>query len=112
MKETVPIEAIEGKILLIRGRKVMLDSDLAELYGVATKVLNQAVKRNERRFPPDFMFRLTKLKHSSALPHVFTGQGLTMLSSVLNSERAIQVNVQIGLIYGKVTPELFNSNEL
>jgi len=85
-------------ILLIRGQKVMLDADLAVLYEVSTKALNQAVKRNERRFPPDFMFRLTKkekgelvtncdrferLKHSSALPRAFTEQGVSMLSSPL-----------------------------
>ncbi len=88
----------------------MLDRDLAYLYGVSTKALNQAVKRNERRFPLDFMFRLTadekhelvtncdrlaKLKHSSALPSAFTEQGVAMLSSVLKSERAIEVNILI-----------------
>ncbi|MFW6115361.1 MAG: ORF6N domain-containing protein [Thermodesulfobacteriota bacterium] len=106
----IPIEPIEQAILLIRRQKVMLDADLANLYGVTTKALNQAVKRNERRFPPDFMFRLTKkeknelvtncdrferLKHSSALPRAFTEQGVAMLSSVLNSERAINVNIEI-----------------
>jgi len=95
---------------LIRGQKVMLDADLAELYEVTTKALNQAVTRNEQRFPSDFMFRLAKeekqelvtncdrldrLKHSSALPRVFTEQGVAMLSSVLRSERAIKVNIQI-----------------
>lgn len=94
----IPVEAIEGKILLIRGQKVMLDSDLAELYGVPTKVLNQGVKRNNKRFPPDFMIRLTKeekkkvvtncdhlqrLKFSPVLPNAFTEQGVAMLSSVL-----------------------------
>jgi len=106
----IPVERIEQAIFLIRRQKVMLDADLAILYGVPTKALNQAVKRNERRFPPDFMFRLTKkeknelvtncdrferLKHSSALPHAFTEQGVAMLSSVLNSERAIDVNIEI-----------------
>ena len=91
----VPKERIERIIFVIRGQKVILDRDLADLYGVATKALNQAVKRNERRFPPDFMFRLTKeekrelvtncdrfqiLKHSSALPSAFTEQGVAMLS--------------------------------
>ena len=105
-----PDERIEKTILLIRGQKVIIDTDLAELYGVTTKALNQAVTRNDKRFPPDFMFRLTKaekqelvtncdrldrLKHSSALPRVFTEQGVVMLSSVLRSERAIQVNIQI-----------------
>jgi len=87
MSDIVSVETIAGKIHLIRGIKVMLDADLAVLYEVSTKALNQAVKRNERRFPPDFMFRLTKkekgelvtncdrferLKHSSALPRAFT----------------------------------------
>jgi hypothetical protein len=109
-KSVVPAERIEKAILLIRGHKVMLDADLAKLYGVSTKVLNQAVKRNQRRFPADFMFRLTKhekkelvtncdrfhkLKHSTALPGVFTEQGVAMLSSVLNSDRAIDVNIEI-----------------
>jgi hypothetical protein len=101
---------IKKVILMIRGQKVMLDADLAVLYSVSTKALNQAVKRNERRFPLDFMFRLTKeekdelvtncdwferLKHSSSLPRAFTEQGVAMLSSVLNSERAIDVNIEI-----------------
>jgi len=106
----IPDERIEKTILLIRGQRVIIDADLAELYGVTTKALNQAVTRNDQRFPPDFMFRLTqaeklemvtncdrlnRLKHSSALPRVFTEQGVAMLSSVLKSERAIQVNIQI-----------------
>jgi hypothetical protein len=106
----IPEERIEKTILLIRQQKVIIDADLAELYGVTTKALNQAVTRNNQRFPRDFMFRLTKaeklelvtncdrldrLKHSSALPRVFTEQGVAMLSSVLRSERAIQVNIQI-----------------
>jgi len=110
MTKLVPIESIISKILFLRGEKVILDRDLAELYGVPTKALNQAVTRNERRFPSDFMFRLTKkekyelvtncdrfkpLKHSSVLPRAFTEQGVAMLSSVLNSERAIEVNVAI-----------------
>ena len=106
----IPDERIEKIILLIRDQKVIVDAGLAELYGVSTKALNQAVTRNDQRFPPDFMFRLTKaeklelvtncdrldrLKHSSALPGVFTEQGVAMLSSVLRSERAIQVNIHI-----------------
>ena len=116
----IPVERIEGSILLIRGHKVMLDADLAELYGVETKVLNQAVKRNLDRFPEDFMFRLTPREvenlrfnfGTSSLrsqfvtsklgrggrrypPYVFTEQGVAMLSSVLRSKRAIQVNVEI-----------------
>ena len=103
-------ERIERCILLIRGQRVMLDSDLAALYGVETRVLKQAVRRNIKRFPGDFMFELTKeenrplrsqnvtLKrgqHSKYLPFAFTEQGVAMLSSVLNSQRAIDVNIEI-----------------
>jgi len=129
----IPLRRIEQKILLLRGGKVMLDSDLAELYGVETKVLNQAVKRNVERFPADFMFQLSPeesgrlsrsqfvtlksgisrkskksainsrsqfvtLKHGTNLkyrPFAFTEQGVAMLSSVLRSDRAIQVNLAI-----------------
>ncbi|MFH1352145.1 MAG: ORF6N domain-containing protein [bacterium] len=110
MSDLVPVEVIANKIFLIRGQKVMLDKDLAELYGVPTKRLNEQVKRNIRRFPEDFMFQLTSeeknelvancdrfktLKHSTVAPYAFTEQGVAMLSSVLNSERAIAVNIQI-----------------
>ena len=102
-------ETIERKIYLIRGKKVMLDSELADLYDVRTKELNKAVSRNLDRFPDDFMFRLseeeTKILRfqigtsswggTRYLPHVFTDYGILMLSSVLNSKRAIQVNIQI-----------------
>src|SRR3989338_7042679 len=103
-------EIIERKILLIHGRKVMVDADLAELYRVPTKVMIQSVKRNPRRFPSDFMWQLTKGEAKRLrsqfvtskgrggrryLPYVFTEQGVAMLSSVLNSDRAIEVNVQI-----------------
>ncbi|MBI2094607.1 MAG: ORF6N domain-containing protein [Candidatus Omnitrophica bacterium] len=103
-------EVVERKIYIIRHKKVMLDHELANLYDVPTKALNQAVKRNIRRFPCDFMFPLTKhekkevvtncdhlshLKFSPTLPYAFTELGVAMLSSVLNSERAIQVNMQI-----------------
>ena len=106
----VPMERIERAILLIRGEKVMLDIDLAELYGVETKALNQAVKRNLDRFPPDFMFQLTtaekkevvtncdhliKLRFSPNLPYAFTEHGALMLANVLNSERAAQTSVQV-----------------
>jgi phage regulator Rha-like protein len=108
-KAVIPIERIAEKIYLIRDEKVMLDSDLAELYGVATKVLNQAVSRNKERFPEDFMFRLSDeefqiLKSQSVTsswggrrypPHAFTEQGVAMLSSVLRSARAVQVNIAI-----------------
>lgn len=107
----IPLERIERAILLIRGEKVMLDSDLAELYGVSTKVLNQAVKRNVNRFPPDFMFQLTPEEMKSLrsqivtsnvgrggrryLPYAFTEHGALMLANVLNSERAAQTSVQV-----------------
>ena len=101
---------IEDRIFTIRGQKVMIDRDLAELYGVETKRLNEAVKRNIKRFPTDFMFqlsddeqkelvancdRLIKLRHSTSNAYVFTEHGVTMLSGVLNSEKAIEINVQI-----------------
>jgi len=106
----IPSERIERSILLIRGHKVMLDADLAELYGVPTKVLNQAVKRNKDRFPTDFMFQLTdaeknevvticdhleRLKFSPSLPNAFTEYGAIMLASVLNSKRAIKAGIYV-----------------
>ena len=117
-KALVPVETIEQKILLIRGQKIILDSHLAELYGVATKVLLQAVKRNSNRFPLDFMFQL-KYQEVAALrsqfvtskiskggrrylPYAFTENGVAMLSSVLNSERAVQVNIQIMRTFTKL----------
>jgi hypothetical protein len=107
-------ETIMSRILLIRGKRVMIDRDLAELYCVTTKRLNEQVKRNLARFPEDFMFQLTReeknevvakcdhlktLRFSSNLPHVFTEHGAVMLASVLNSERAVNVNVQIVRIF-------------
>jgi len=123
-KDLLPIEMIEKKIYLIRSKKVMLDRDLAELYGVETRILNQAVKRNIKRFPDDFLFKLTReeinrlsqfvitsdLKFS---PNVFafTEQGIAMLSGVLNSNRAINVNIQIMRTF-TILRELMTSNEL
>jgi cell shape-determining protein MreC len=111
MKELqiLPDETIINKIYIIRDKKVMIDRDLAELYGVDTRVLNQAVKRNLKRFPDDFMFQLTDEEFrnlrsqivtsswggSRFKPMVFTEQGVAMLSSVLTSERAVSVNIQI-----------------
>jgi len=121
MPKEAAVEVIATRILEIRGKKVMLDRDLAKLYGVSTKVLNQAVKRNIKRFPLDFMFQLTNperlelvticdrfnsMKHSTSEPYVFTEQGVAMLSSVLNSERAIQVNILIMRAFIKLK-ELF-----
>jgi hypothetical protein len=107
----IPAEVVARKIYLIRGQKVMLDSDLAELYETPTFRLNEAVKRNRGRFPEDFMFQLTKAEAESLtsqtaisnrgrggrryLPYAFTEHGVAMLSSVLNSERAVQVNILI-----------------
>jgi len=106
----VPAERIESRILLLRGHKVMLSTDLAELYGVEPRVLVQAVKRNIERFPEDFMFQLNEEEFSDlksqfvtsswggirrAAPYAFTEQGVAMLSSVLRSKRAVQVNVEI-----------------
>jgi len=105
-------ERIEKSIFLFRGLKVMLDADLAELYGVSVKRLNEQVRRNIKRFPVDFMFQLTREEHDSLrsqiatlkgrrgehrkyLPYVFTEQGVAMLSGILNSERAIRVNIEI-----------------
>lgn len=112
----IPDERIENKILLMRGERVMLDRDLAELYKVPTGRLNEQVKRNIRRFPGDFMFQLTRkefkiLKSQFAisswggtrkLPYVFTEQGVAMLSSVLHSERAVQVNIAIMRVFVKL----------
>jgi hypothetical protein len=107
---TIPVDLVITRIVILREEKVLIDRDLADLYGVTTKALNQAVKRNSRRFPPDFMFRLTKkeknelvtncdrfepLKHASGTPSAFTEEGVAMLSSVLNSDRAIEVNIAI-----------------
>ncbi|MDR1996830.1 MAG: ORF6N domain-containing protein [Candidatus Margulisbacteria bacterium] len=108
-KHLIPVEVIENKILLLRGKKVMLGKELAVLYGVLNKNLNKAVKRNLKRFPADFMFQLTKAEFKNLkfqigtsswggerkLPYAFTEHGVLMLSSVLNSERAVQVNIQI-----------------
>ena len=110
MKALIPGELIEKKILLIRGEKVMLDSDLAELYGVPTKALNQAVKRNKERFPDDFMFQLAKtekdevvtncdhlsrLKFSPNLPFAFTEHGAIMAATILNSPVAVQTSIHV-----------------
>lgn len=127
MGELVLQEAIEGKILLIRGHKVMLDRDLARLYGVSTKRLNEQVRRNIRRFPNDFMLKLTEkekndvvakcdhlgsLKFSHQLPYAFTEQGVAMLSGMLNSERAIHVNIAIMRAFVKLRHILASHREL
>jgi len=127
-EDLVPQEIIESKILLIRGKKVMLDHDLAVVYGVETKVLNQAVKRNSQRFPDDFMLclspeetrgllrsQLVTLKrgqHYKYLPYVFTENGVAMLSSVLSSPRAIQVNITIMRVFVRLREVMTDRKEL
>ena len=131
MKSLIPMEIIEQKIFLIRGQKVMLDRDLAQLYGVETRVLNQAVRRNIDRFPADFMFSLTRdeiirisqfvisstqirnetLKFAKRVL-AFTEQGVAMLSTVLNSKRAIEVNILIMRAFVKLREMIASNKEL
>jgi hypothetical protein len=126
--DIIPQQIIESRIYMIKDKRVMLDKDLAMLYGVETKVLNQAVKRNIHRFPDDFMFQLnqeeaTKLSRSQIvtlkqgqnikyLPYVFTENGVAMLSSILNSERAIEVNIQIMRTFTKIREMLISHKDL
>ena len=129
MKALIPVEIIGKKILLIRGEKVMLDADLAELYEVETFNLNKAVKRNIDRFPQDFIFQLTKEEADSLrfqigmskkegrggrryLPYAFTEQGVAMLSSVLNSKRAVKVNIEIMRAFVRLRQMLASNAEL
>jgi hypothetical protein len=124
----IPVERIEKAIFLIRGHKVMLDADLAELYGVTTKRLNEQVRRNFSRFPADFMFQLDAQEASALrsqfatskrgrggrryLPYVFTEQGVAMLSSVLKSERAIQANIAIMRVFVRLREMMAAHKEL
>jgi len=118
---------IQKRIYVIRDKRVMLDSDLAFLYEVEVKQLNQAVKRNVKRFPDDFMFRLTKdeftevvtncdhlqnLKYRPTLPYAFTEQGVAMLAAVLNSQKAIDVNIQIMRAFIQLRNYVFNNDTL
>ncbi len=129
MPEIIPVKAVQKKIYLVRGQKVMLDSDLATLYKVETFNLNKAVKRNHDRFPSDFMFQLTKQETESLrfqigmskisgrggrryLPFVFTEQGIAMLSSVLSSKQAIKVNIEIMRTFVKLREVLSANKEL
>ena len=120
-------EKIERRIFSIRGKQVMLDRDLAILYGVETKVLNQAIRRNLERFPHDFMFRLTAQEtkilrsqfvtlrhgqHSKYSSYAFTEHGILMLSSVLNSARAIEVNIQIMRTFAKIREMMVTHKDL
>jgi hypothetical protein len=126
----IPIERIASRIYLIRGEKVMLDSDLAELYGVPTGRLNEQFRRNRVRFPADFAFQLTRAefdslrsqiatlketgrgRHRKYLPYVFTEQGVAMLSSVLRSKRAVQVNIEIIRTFVALRQMLATNKEL
>jgi hypothetical protein len=131
--ETGKGQSIESRILVIRGQRVMLDAELAKLYGVEVKALNQAVKRNIERFPSDFMFRLAwqevgalrsqfvtldkatesrQGRHAKYLPHAFTEQGVAMLSSVLKSKRAVQVNVEIMRAFVRLRGMIGHDREL
>lgn len=126
---TIPDETITSKIFLIRDQKVMVDRDLAELYGVETKYLKRQVKRNTDRFPEDFMFELTKEEFANwrsqfvtsnssnkmglrYAPYVFTEQGVAMLSSVLNSSRAIAVNIRIIRVFTKIREMLMDNSNI
>jgi hypothetical protein len=126
-KQMIPIEVIEKRIYLIRGEKVMLSTNLAELYGVEPKVLVQAIKRNRERFPSDFMFQLSRQEYTilksqfvtsswggirRATPYAFTEQGVAMLSSVLKSRRAVQVNIQIMRAFVRLGKFLLAHKEL
>lgn len=124
---TISDEAVINKIYLIRGQKVMIDRDLAELYGVETKQLKRQVNRNIERFPEDFMFELTKDEaeilrsqfgtlrhgeHAKYMSYAFTEQGVSMLSSVLNSKQAIKINIQIIRIFTRIRQMLLDNTEL
>ncbi len=125
----IPIEIIENKIYLIRGRRVMLDRDLAGLYGVPTRRLKEQVRRNLKRFPDDFMFELTweetaalasrsqiatlkKGQNIKYLPYAFMEQGVAMLSSVLHSDRAIDVNIQIMRVFVRLKELMISHKDL
>lgn len=124
--QLIPDEIIMNKIYYIRGQKVMLDSDLAQLYSVETRRLNEQVARNIDRFPDDFMFRLNQNEYESLmsqiatskrggrrkLPYAFSEHGVLMLSSVLNSKQAIQVNIQVMRIFARFRQMFFDNTEL
>ncbi len=123
----IPVEVIENKIFLIRGKKVMIDADIAELYGVTTKKLNQQVKRNRERFPGDFIIQLDlqeklevvtncdhlkKLKYSPNLPFAFTEHGVIMLAAILNSSRAVEASVHVVRAFVRLREILSTHKEL
>lgn len=125
--EIIPVEFIEEIILLIREHRVIIDRDLAALYGVTTKAFNQAVKRNEKKFPKDFRFQLNKdeknelvtncdrfkaLKHSSSMPYAFTEHGALMAANILNSERASAVSVYVIRAFVRLRQMIVGNHEL
>jgi phage regulator Rha-like protein len=128
MDELIPIERIEKKILLLRSQKVMIDADLAALYGVSTKVLIQSVKRNTQRFPPEFMFRLSNEEYQFLrsqivtskkgrggrrhLPYAFTEHGVAMLATVLNSDQAVRMSILIIKVFVRLRELLSSHKEL
>lgn len=127
MTNLIAIESVAQRILLLRGIKVMVDADLAELYGVPTKALNQAVRRNMERFPPDFMFQLSqdektevvtncdhlaRLKYSRTLPYAFTEHGALMLGNVLKSDRAVEVSLLVVRTFVQLREMLSTNKEL
>ncbi|HPG31468.1 MAG TPA: ORF6N domain-containing protein [bacterium] len=128
MSDIIPIDAIQSKIYLIRGQRVMLDRDLSSLYGVETRMLNQTVKRNINRFPPHFMFQLSTeefmfwksqiviskgdKKGLRKFPFAFTEHGILMLSSVLNSDKAIKINIKIIDVFIQLRKSLLNADSL
>jgi len=127
MEEIVSQEVVEKKIFMIRGKKVMMDRDLAKLYEVEVKYLNRQVRRNIERFPDEFMFQLTmeeknelvtnwhrfsNMKHSSVLPHAFTEHGVAMLASVLNSDKAIKISICIIKAFVKLRELVLHHKEL
>lgn len=127
MPGLIAAESVARRILLLRGQRVMIDADLAEMYGVTTKRLNEQVKRNIERFPPDFMFQLTsdeksevvancdhlaKLKYSRTLPYAFTEHGALMLGNVLKSERAVEVSLLVVRTFVQLREMLSSNKEL
>ncbi len=127
MSTIMLVKAVEKRIFVIRGQKVMVDRDLAGLYGVETKYLNRQVKRNLERFPAEFMFRLThkeknelvtnchrfnSIKHSSVLPYAFTEHGVAMLASVLKSEKAIKISIHIVKTFIKLREVIWSHKKL
>ena len=128
LNNVVPVQQVENLIYLLRGQKVMTDSDLASLYGVPTKVLNQAVRRNKDRFPNDFMFQLSKLEFDGLmlqnatsssshggrrkLPYVFTEHGAIMVASVLNTALAVEVSVQVVRAFVKLREMISTHKDL